>query len=73
MPPQPALNSMGGQIRAARLRAGMSQTDLERESGIPKARLSRYENNHVMPSIPSLAVICGAIGVRPGKLVDAVF
>jgi transcriptional regulator with XRE-family HTH domain len=64
---------MGHQIREARLAAGMSQADVERESGIPKARLSRYENNHVMPSIRSLAAICASIGVRPGKLVDAVF
>jgi transcriptional regulator with XRE-family HTH domain len=43
--------SIGYQIRAARLAAGMSQADVELKSGIPKARLSRYENNHVMPSL----------------------
>jgi transcriptional regulator with XRE-family HTH domain len=64
---------MGLQIREARLAAGMSQRDVEAISGIPKARLSRYENDHVMPSLESLAKICAAIGVRPGKLVDAVF
>jgi transcriptional regulator with XRE-family HTH domain len=64
---------MGFQIRAARLAAGMSQTDVERKSGIPKARISRYENDHILPSLPSLAALCAAMGVRPGKLVDAVF
>jgi transcriptional regulator with XRE-family HTH domain len=73
VPAQPDLKTLGGQIRNARLRAGLTQTDVERGSGIPKARLSRYENNHVMPSLPSLSAICDAIGVRPGKLVDAVF
>jgi transcriptional regulator with XRE-family HTH domain len=67
------LSTLGGQIRAARLQARMSQTEVERRSGIPKARLSRYENNHVAPSIASLAKICKAIGVKPGKLVDAVY
>ena len=64
---------MGHQIREARIAAGMSQADVALKSGIPKARLSRYENNHVMPTLESLAAICAAIGVRPGKLVDAVF
>ena len=49
---------MGHQIREARIAAGMSQADVERKSGIPKARLSRYENNHIMPTIETLAAIC---------------
>jgi DNA-binding transcriptional regulator YiaG len=73
MPSQPDLTTIGGQIRAARLAAGMSQSDLEAVSGIPKPRLSRYENNHIMPSLHSLALICNAMGVRPGQIVDAVF
>jgi len=68
---EPSEVSMGYLIRRARRAAGMSQTDVERESGIPKARLSRYENNHVLPSLRSLGAICAAIGVRPGELVDA--
>ena len=64
---------MGHQLREARLAAGMSQMDVENRSGIPKARISRYENDHILPSLPSLAAICAAIGVRPEKLVDAVF
>ena len=71
--PKVQAETIGQQIRAARLSAGMSQTDVENTSGIPKARLSRYENDHIMPSLQSLARICVALGVRPGKLVDAVF
>ena len=71
--PKVLSDTIGQQIRTARLAAGMSQTDVENTSGIPKSRLSRYENDHVMPSLPSLAKICAAVGVRPGKLVDAVF
>ena len=70
---EPSEVSMGYLIRRARRAAGMSQTDVERESGIPKARLPRYENNHVMPSLRSLGAICAAIGVGPGELVDAFF
>jgi transcriptional regulator with XRE-family HTH domain len=48
----------------------MSQTDLENRSGIPKARISRYENGHVIPSIPSLRQLAGALGVKLGSLLD---
>ena len=34
----------GNRLREARLSAGLSQSELEELSGIPKARLSRYEN-----------------------------
>jgi transcriptional regulator with XRE-family HTH domain len=62
--------TLGGTIRRARLVSGMSQTELETLSGIPKARISRYENNHVEPSISSLLRLCAAIDVRPGALLD---
>ena len=45
----------GTRLREARLGAGFSQSELEELSGIPKARLSRYENGHVEPSIQTLA------------------
>jgi transcriptional regulator with XRE-family HTH domain len=48
----------------------MSQTDLENRSGIPKARISRYENGHVIPSIPSLRQLARAMGVKLGSLLD---
>ena len=57
-------------LLAARLAARMSQTDLENRSGIPKARISRYENGHVIPSIPSLRQLTGALGVTFGSLLD---
>ena len=59
---------VGDRMRAARVAAGMSQADVEKTSGVPKTMLSRYENNHVSPSLDSLGRIATAIGVTQGSL-----
>jgi transcriptional regulator with XRE-family HTH domain len=58
----------GLRLRTARLHAGLSQSALESRSGIPKARLSRYENGHVLPSIDTLGRLASAIGVSEASL-----
>jgi transcriptional regulator with XRE-family HTH domain len=62
--------TLGSKLRGARLDAGLSQGDLGAVSGIPKARISRYENDHVEPSIRSFLRLCLALGVRPAELLD---
>jgi transcriptional regulator with XRE-family HTH domain len=59
---------LGGRLRAARVRAGLSQSELEELSGIPKARLSRYENGHVEPSIQTLGRLASALNVSEASL-----
>lgn len=66
----PDMNTIGGRLRTARLSAGMSQSVVEELSGIPKARISRYENNHVEPNIGSLVKLCVAIGQPPSTIID---
>ena len=58
----------GQRLRAVRLHAGLSQSALETRSGIPKARLSRYENGHVLPSIETLGRLATALGVSEASL-----
>ena len=58
----------GNRLREARLGAGLSQSELEELSGIPKARLSRYENGHVEPSIQTLARLSRALNVSEASL-----
>jgi transcriptional regulator with XRE-family HTH domain len=58
----------GQRLRATRVKAGYSQSDLEGISGIPKARLSRYENGHVAPSIQTLERLAQALGVSEASL-----
>lgn len=58
----------GNRLREARVQAGFSQSELEELSGIPKARLSRYENGHVEPSIQTLARLAKALNVSEASL-----
>jgi transcriptional regulator with XRE-family HTH domain len=58
----------GNRLREARISAGLSQSELEEISGIPKARLSRYENGHVEPSIQTLARLSRALNVSEASL-----
>lgn len=60
--------TFGQRLRTARVKAGYSQSDLEEISGIPKARLSRYENGHVAPSIQTLARLSRALKVSEASL-----
>jgi transcriptional regulator with XRE-family HTH domain len=46
----------------------MSQSDLSTRSGIPKPTLSRYENDHVSPSIATLSRLSEALHVGEGSL-----
>src|SRR5438876_10337089 len=60
--------TFGQRLRRVRLHAGLSQSALETRSGIPKARLSRYENGHVLPSIETLGRLATALGVSEARL-----
>jgi transcriptional regulator with XRE-family HTH domain len=60
--------SFGQRLRQVRLHAGLSQSGLEERSGIPKARLSRYENGHVLPSIETLGRLASALEVSEASL-----
>src|SRR5919109_3926760 len=61
-------DDFGGRLRRARRDAGFSQSELEMKSGIPKARLSRYENGHVLPSITTLRKLSDALGISEASL-----
>jgi transcriptional regulator with XRE-family HTH domain len=60
--------SFGQRLREARTQAGLSQSELEVRSGIPKARLSRYENGHVIPSIQTLERLASALSISEASL-----
>jgi len=62
--------TFGQRLRETRIAAGYSQSELEELSGIPKARLSRYENGHVAPSIQTLERLARALGVSEASLLS---
>ena len=68
MTPRKDGKNFGQRLREARVKAGLSQSELEEISGIPKARLSRYENGHVAPSIQTLERLSSALAVSEASL-----
>lgn len=60
--------SFGERLRRARVDAGLTQADLVRRSGIRKPTLSRYENDHVMPSLLTLGKLARALGIAESAL-----
>lgn len=60
--------TLGQRLRAARLAAGLSQGTLADRCGIPKPRLSRYENDHIVPSLWTLQRLAEAMGVAGSTL-----
>lgn len=62
--------SLGTRLRDARHAAGLSLTTLSQRSGIAKPSLSRYENDHITPSLGTLRKISRALEVDPSSLVS---
>jgi transcriptional regulator with XRE-family HTH domain len=60
--------TVGQRIRTVRLLRGFSQTDIESLCGIPKARMSRYENDHVVPTLATLEQLAEVLSVSPAVL-----
>jgi len=62
--------TFGERLRSARSSAQMSQSDLMRLSGVPKTMLSRYENDHILPSITTLRKLATALGMNESTLIN---
>ena len=52
----------GTLIRQARLRAGLSQTELSERSGKDRAQIARWERDSVTPSLETLREVLQACG-----------
>ena len=61
--------TFGERLRLARGKAGVSQSELSRNSGVPKTMLSRYENDHILPSVTTLKKLATALGESVSALV----
>jgi transcriptional regulator with XRE-family HTH domain len=64
----PTRGAFAANLREARRQARLSQADLEHISGVPKTRLSRYENGHMLPSIGTLGKLARALEVSEARL-----
>ena len=66
---KPPAKTFGNRLRDARDKAQLSQSELSRSSGIPKTMLSRYENDHILPSVTTLRKLSTALGESVSALV----
>jgi transcriptional regulator with XRE-family HTH domain len=60
--------TFGERLRDARVKSGYSQADLTKRSGVPKTMLSRYENDHILPSISTLGRLAAALEIHSSAL-----
>lgn len=56
------MRSSGALLRTARERAGLSQTELARRSGIAQSMVSAYESDKRQPALPTLSRLIDATG-----------
>ena len=54
--------TLGGDLRAARQRAGLSQRDLARKTGVAQPTIARIELGHVEPRVGTLQRLLAACG-----------
>lgn len=54
---------IGARIRTMRIEKGLSQGDIERETGLLRCYTSRVENRHTVPALETLEKFARALGV----------
>jgi uncharacterized protein len=55
---------VGAQLRDARVRAGLSQTQLARRAGVPVSTVGRIERGEMSPTVQMLNRLAAAMGLR---------
>ncbi len=65
------LQRLGQNVRYLRKKKELSQEELGFESGIHRTYISDVERGTRNPSVTQLAKFAEALGVTPGKLLDA--
>ncbi|WP_434347651.1 helix-turn-helix domain-containing protein [Myxococcus virescens] len=69
-PSRPLPAVLGEALRAARLRAGLQQTETARLVAISRNAYSRLERGLMLPSVQTLFRLCTALGATPNELLD---
>ena len=62
---------IGGKLKEARLRTGMSQKELADKVGFTPSFLSQLESSQVSPSLGTFMQICRVLGINPGQFLEA--
>jgi transcriptional regulator with XRE-family HTH domain len=61
----------GEMLKEARERAGLSQTDLSKRTGLPVRSIQNWEQGHRCPRVQVVLVLAKAVGVPVEKLLVA--
>lgn len=62
--------SRPGELKIARILAGLTQDELSQKSGVDRARISRIEHGYIKPSRREAVALSLALGHRPGVLFE---
>lgn len=60
----------GSELRAARVRAGLTQLGLAERCGLDRTYISLLERGLRQPSITTVLQVAEAIGIEPTRLID---
>jgi ribosome-binding protein aMBF1 (putative translation factor) len=60
--------TFGQRLRAYRLLAGLTQGEVERETGIPRRALGRFEWGKMRPDTDTVRRLSAALGIGVGEL-----
>ncbi len=61
----------GQKLAAARVKEGMSQSELARRSGLQQSHISKLEAGRMEPRVTTIFTLADAIGIRAGALFPA--
>jgi transcriptional regulator with XRE-family HTH domain len=66
------IRTFGGNLRAARQSAGLTQVELSRATPLDRAAISRLECGERAPDLPTLMRLGAALGVAPAALLRGI-
>jgi transcriptional regulator with XRE-family HTH domain len=66
------IRAFGGNLRRARLRAGLTQAQLSAAAPLDRAAISRLECGERAPDLPTLLRLCTALAVKPADLLHGI-
>lgn len=66
------MTTFASRLRAARMRAGLTQRELSARAGLGLAAVARYERLVREPTMSSVQRLCRELGVTPNDLIPPI-
>lgn len=64
------MGALGGNLRKAREKLGLTQEQVAQRSGVHTTEVSRIEGGRRDPKVSTLERLAKAVEVKPGRLLD---